>query len=208
MKKEILIFLLITLLIKEIHSFNNRIKGFISSTVLISGLTLNNPIISNAVTIPTNTYINERYHTSFNYPKDWIFSEGKLSGDRKIEAYTDPNDADTSISIVITAIPADFTKLGSFGTGKDTIRDYLVPKNVPDGVCTSNVLNENVKGETYVVEYTVECQTYDKKHITSIFALRPAESVIGLTLQTKEITYDNKKDSLSVVLPSLNVNRD
>ena len=122
----------------------------------------------------------------------------------------DPNDPDTSISVVISAIPGDYTKLGSFGTGKDTIRDYLVPKNVPDGVCVSNVLNENVKGETYTVEYTVECneKLVDRKHIISIFALRPAESVVGLTLQTLDRSFDTKKDYLNVVLPSLNVNRD
>lgn len=207
MNKKLLILLLVILLV-EINSFNSRVRGFISSTLLISGLTLN-PINSNAAgTIPTNTYVNERYHTSFDYPQDWVVSEGKLSGDRKIEAFTDPNDPDTSISIVISAIPGDYLRLGSFGTGKDTIRDYLVPKNVPDGVCVSNILNENIKGETYVVEYTVECKTYDKKHITSIFALRPAESVVGITLQSKESTFDSKKDKLAVVLPSLNVNRD
>ena len=187
----------------------NSIKKYISSTLLVTGLVSGlslNPV--NAASIPTNTYINTRYHTSFDYPKDFIRSEGILSGDRKIEAFTDPKDPDTSVSIVITAIPGDFTKLGSFGTGKDTIRDYLVPKNVKDGVCFSEVLNENVKGETYSVEYTVECNTYEKKHIMSVFALRPAETVVGLTVQTKESTFNEKKDLISFIAPSLNVNKD
>ena len=206
MKSMIVILVIIVLLLTGVESLRyTSIKKFISSTILVSGLALNP---ARATEIPKSTYINERYHTSFDYPKDFIASEGKLSGDRKIEAFTDPTDPDTSVSIVITAIPGDFTKLGSFGTGKETIRDYLVPKNVKDGVCFSDVLSENVKGEIYSVEYTVECTSYDKKHLTSVFALRPAESVIGLTIQTKEKTFTDKNNFLSFIAPSLNIHRD
>ena len=66
-----------------------------------------------------------------------------------------------------------------------------------------------MKGETYTVEYTVECdKAYEKKHITSVFALRPAESVVGLTIQTKQSTFNDKKDLINFIAPSLNVNRD
>jgi hypothetical protein len=114
---------IIVCIIPEIYCLRyNNIKKFISSTILVSGLSglSLNPVI--AATIPTNTYINERYHTSFDYPKNWIKSEGQLSGGRPIEVFVDPTDDATSVSVVITAIPADFTKLGSFGGGKETIR--------------------------------------------------------------------------------------
>ena len=42
----------------------------------------------------------------------------------------------------------------------------------------------------------------------SVFALRPAETVVGLTVQTKESTFNEKKDLISFIAPSLNVNKD
>ena len=69
-------------------------------------------------------------------------------------------------------------------------------------------MSETVKGEVYTVEYTVECTSYDKKHLFSVFALRPAESVIGLTIQTKEKTFNDKKNLLNFIAPSLNIHRD
>jgi hypothetical protein len=206
MMKNLLVIIVI-ILITGIESLRfSSIKKYFASTILVSGLALQPVIADNS--IPKSTYINERYHTTFDYPKDFIASQGKISGDRIIEAFTDPTDSDTSVSVVVTGVPGDFTKLGSFGTGKDTLRDYLVPKNVQNGICVSEVLNENVKGETYTVEYTVECNSYAKKHLISVFALRPAESVIGLTIQTKESTYNDKKNLINFIAPSLNIHKD
>ena len=129
----VIVVVIIIVLLTGIESLNiKKFQKLISSTILLSGLALN-PANADQPITPKSTYINERYHTSFDYPTSFIASEGKLSGDRKIEAFTDPTDPDTSVTVVITGIPADFTKLGSFGTGKETIRDYLVPKNVEDG---------------------------------------------------------------------------
>lgn len=54
------------------------------------------------------------------------------------------------MSVVYTSIPGDYTKISSFGSGKDTIRDYLVPKG--DDV-ESEVLNEKLIGTVYVQTY-------------------------------------------------------
>lgn len=61
----------------------------------------------------------------------WTFDVGALSGERPVDAFVDPNDADSSVSIVYTPIPADFSRLSSFGGGKDTIRQYLLPSGNP-----------------------------------------------------------------------------
>ena len=52
---------------------------------------------------------------------------------------------------------------------------------------TSEVLNEFIKGETYTLEYIVSAPDAPRRHIQSVFALRPQESVVGLTVQTKEV---------------------
>lgn len=86
-----------------------------------------------------------RYHAKFLYPKKYIAQQGLIAGDRVVEAFVDPENPTTSVSIVYTPIPGDFTKISSFGSGKDTIRDYLVPKG--DDI-ESDVLNENLSGNT------------------------------------------------------------
>ena len=90
-----------------------------------------------------------RYHTKFSYPKKYVSQQGVIGGDRTVEAFVDPEIPTTSVSIVYTPIPGDFTKISSFGSGKDTIRDYLVPKG---NDVESEVLNENLIGiYTYIL---------------------------------------------------------
>ena len=72
-----------------------------------------------------NTYENPRYHTVVKYPASWEEKEGELSGGRKLEAFVDPADFDNSISVVFTAVPADYTRLNSFG-GPENLKRYLV----------------------------------------------------------------------------------
>ena len=58
------------------------------------------------------TYTNERYHTVLSYPADFEIKTGQLSGERDVIAFTDPNDPDTSASLVFSPVPAglpDFT---------------------------------------------------------------------------------------------------
>lgn len=143
-----------------------------------------------------NVYENSRYHAKISYPKEYVLNTGVLSSDRKVDAFVDPADEKTSISIVTTAVPGDFNKLGSFGQGKETIRDYMLP--VIDGV-SYQVLNEKVKGETYYIEYTSASDQINR-HIWSIFALKPAEAVIGVTIQTTN--YDDNKDKLDTAFNS------
>ncbi len=82
-----------------------------------------------------------------------------IGGDRVVEAFVDPKTPTTSVSVVYTPIPGDFTKISSFGTGKDTIRDYLVPKG--DNV-ESEVLNEKLNGTGLLQAYF--CNTHSLIH--------------------------------------------
>lgn len=124
---------------------------------------------------------------------------GVLSGDRKVDAFVDPKDPDTSLSIVFTPIPADFSRLTSFG-GKDSIRDYVLPK--AEGV-TTKIVDESVKGEVYTLEYVIDAPSAPTRHVQSIFALRPREAIVAVTIQTKEDSYSANKEKLAVIAPSL-----
>lgn len=147
-------------------------------------------------------YSNERFGTTLKYPLGWEEKTGTLSGDRSVVAFTCPDDKDTSVSLVFSPIPADYNKLNSFG-GKDNLRLYLLPSG--DGISTK-IVDEYVKGESYFLEYVVQADLPDAavtRHVASVFALRPQESVVGLTVQTKEDTYPTYKDVFSAVIPSL-----
>ena len=52
------------------------------------------------------TYTNDRYHTILSYPADFEMKTGQISGDREVIAFTDPNDPDTSASLVFSPVPA------------------------------------------------------------------------------------------------------
>lgn len=152
-----------------------------------------------------DTYQNPRYHTTFEPPAGWTFSTGQISGDRKVEAWVDPKNSVNSVSLVISPVPADFTRLTSFGGGKDTLQEYLIPRG--EGI-ECKVLEEQVKGETYTLEYSVAAPDNPTRHVITAFALRPAESVVGLTVTADEAEWPSLKPQLSKVIPSLNVQAD
>lgn len=65
--------------------------------------------------------------------------------------------------------------------------------------------NSLTTGDTYTVEYVVKLPEQDKKHVVSIFALRPAEAVVGLTIQCLEENYNKNKDDLKAISESFSV---
>jgi len=182
------------------HLFKKHIK--ICTSLIAGGILSSQSSYASTETPSSKTYTNERYHTELHYPSNWNQQFGELSGERSLVAFVDPDDSDTSASVVFTPIPADYTKLNSFGGGKETLRQYLLPtgENVE-----SNVINENVKGDTYTLEYVVTAPNSPQRHIISVFALRSQESVIGLTIQTKESDFLSKKQTLEAIAPTLRV---
>ena len=182
------------------HNFGRKLTNTIAS-VVSSALLVNGMIPTSATAADLQQYRNDKFQTSLGFPSDWETKFGTLSGQRSIVAFTDPNDQDTSASIVFSPIPADYTKLSSFG-GKDSLRVSLLPSG--EGVSTK-VVDEKVKGESYYIEYVVSAPDAPTRHVQSVFALRPQESVIGLTIQTKEETYDKYKSLLGEILPTFHV---
>lgn len=69
-------------------------------------------------------------------------------------------------------------------------------------------LDESVKGESYFLEYIVNAEGTPKRHVKTVFSLRPAEFVVGLTAQTKEETYDKHKDEIDSIVPTFKVDID
>ena len=144
---------------------------------------------------------NDRYHTSFKYPALWEERVGKLSGDRSLTAFVDSSDTDTSVSVAFSPIAADYSHINSFG-GKETLRQYLLP--IGEDV-TTDIIDEHISGESYFLEYLVSIPNKPSRHIQSVFSLRPQESVVGLTIQTKQESYDSNKEYFKNILSSFHV---
>jgi hypothetical protein len=197
------IFLLIFL---SVHSALASLKTRGSSIVtlkksvcafLIGSLTLMDP--SQAVSTEYKQFSNERYHTKLMYPSSWVQKKAELSGSRLLDAFVDPTDADTSASVAITPIPGDFTRLTSFGD----LQSYLLPKG--DGV---TLISDSTKGNAYTVEYVISEPDAPTRHIKTIFGLRPQESVVGLTIQTKESKFEELKKTFEEVSTSFSFDSD
>ena len=181
------------------HS-GDRILGAIG-VALSSLLLFNTPVLSKAVMASEgySSYRNDRYHTSLNYPSEWLQRNGDLSGGRTVDAFVDPKDPDRSVSVVYTPIPADFTKLTSFGD----LQSYLLPKN-QDGY-EYKLISETTKGNMYILEYIAiapESENLPKRHVKTVFALRPAESVVGLTIQSPEEKFESSRTIFDTVFSS------
>lgn len=103
-----------------VKGFNFQVKNLAPLTVQLPRVSLQSatiPILGSLLSIflsvnaagaatEVKTYTNERYHTVLSYPADFVTQTGQLSGERDVIAFTDPNDPDTSASLVFSPVPA------------------------------------------------------------------------------------------------------
>ena len=162
-----------------------------------------NPVNAHALEAPQpplmKTWVDKVDKYSVDYPVGWTVSNGELSGERTVTAFVSDTKESTSISIVATPIPADFTRLTSFGD----LNSYLVPRG--EGIETE-VLSQSSKGESMTIEYVSMKKPEDiKRHVVTVFALRPAESVIGLTAQALEADFAGDKAQIDAAVKSFKV---
>ena len=91
--------------------------------------------------------------------------------------------------------------MNAFG-GSGTLKSYLVPDD-------SSLISEKTYGETYTVSYeTPNTEELKAKHVISVFSLRPAESVVGLTIQTPVERWLKVETELTPIVTSLKVKSD
>ena len=181
----------------KVQNFSNQLKK--SFGAILVSLTLNPSLVQSS---DYKQFSNERYHTKLQYPADWVERKAELSGGRSLDAFVDPQDQDTSASVAISAIPGDFTKLTSFGD----LKGYLLPKS-GDGISTS-LVSESTKGNAYSIEYTISAPDAPTRHVRTVFGLRPQESVVGLTIQSKESKFEELKSTFDLISASFTFDSD
>ena len=142
------------------------------------------------------TFTDSVHKVSVNYPSSWTENKAELSGDRTVDAFVNPADASASISYVWTPIPADFAKLTSFGD----LDGYLIPKG--EGVKTE-VIKKETKGDKMTLEYVTSAPNNPTRHVITVFALRSAEGVAGLTAQSDESSFKSNEPLFKEAVQSL-----
>lgn len=142
------------------------------------------------------TYEDTADSFSIAVPSNWSSGEGSLSGNsgfagasgsRRTLAWfpSDPEVVvrDTNITLTITNVGADFTKLGSFGSpfqfGTSMVnsmdRSYLLraPEVFRRGeeIQIAKLIDAKEVNDMYFVEYTVKKQAEEQKHLLTTLAL-------------------------------------
>ncbi len=172
---------------------NRRLGAKMGAILAAASLTISPAL---AMSEGTKTYTDPLHGVSIAYPWGWQENKADLSGERTVNAFTNPSDSSASVSVVYTPIPADFTKLTSFGD----LDGYLIPKG--DGV-TTEVISKVTKGERVTLEYITTAPNNPKRHVITVFALRPAEGVVGVTAQSEEATFKDNKTVFAESISSL-----
>ncbi|OAY63243.1 PsbP domain-containing protein 3, chloroplastic [Ananas comosus] len=103
-------------------------------------------------------------------PQDWLAGAGEASGIKSVTAFYPEEASDSNVSIVITGIGPDFTRLESFGS-VDAFAESLVNGldrswQRPPGLAAKLVDSKAANG-LYYLEYTLQNPGEKRRHILS-----------------------------------------
>ncbi|KAI7747746.1 hypothetical protein M8C21_008309 [Ambrosia artemisiifolia] len=107
-------------------------------------------------------------------PQDWQIGGGDGNGFKSVTAFFPAEASNSSVSLVITGLGADFTKLESFGK-VDAFAENLVSGldrswQRPPGVTAKLVDSKATKG-MYYIEYTLQNPGESERHLYSVLGI-------------------------------------
>ncbi|KAL4198596.1 hypothetical protein AMTRI_Chr03g46760 [Amborella trichopoda] len=119
-------------------------------------------------------YTDEENKFKLSVPQDWLVGEGDPNGSSLITAFYPEEKADCSVSIVITRLSPDFTRLESFGP-VDAFAETLIGGldrswQRPPGVA-AKLLDSKAKNGLYYIEYSLQNPGESCRHIFSVLGL-------------------------------------
>nr|XP_043614707.1 psbP domain-containing protein 3, chloroplastic isoform X2 [Erigeron canadensis] len=107
-------------------------------------------------------------------PQDWLIGGGEGNGFKSVTAFYPSEAANSNVSLVITGLGADFTKLESFGK-VDAFAENLVSGldrswQRPPGVSAKLIDSKSTKG-MYYLEYTLTNPGESERHLYSVLGI-------------------------------------
>ncbi|CAN6453984.1 unnamed protein product [Victoria cruziana] len=105
---------------------------------------------------------------SISIPPDWIVGQGEPDGSRTVIAFFPKGNTSSSVSLVITGLGPDFTRLESFGN-VDAFAENLIGGldrswQRPPGVA-AKLLDSKAKNGLYYIEYSLQNPGESLRHI-------------------------------------------
>ncbi|XP_031487184.1 psbP domain-containing protein 3, chloroplastic [Nymphaea colorata] len=105
---------------------------------------------------------------SISIPPDWLVGQGEADASRTIVAFFPKGNTSSSVSVLITGLSPDFTRLESFGN-VDAFAENLIGSldrswQRPPGVA-AKLLDSKAKNGFYYIEYSLQNPGESLKHI-------------------------------------------
>ncbi|KAK9129170.1 hypothetical protein Sjap_009657 [Stephania japonica] len=120
------------------------------------------------------SYADEKNKFQIMIPQDWLVGLGQADGFKSVTAFYPQETTDSNVSIAITGIGADFTRLESFGK-VDAFAESLVNGldrswQRPPGVAAKLIDAKAVNG-LYYIEYSLQYPGESRRHIYSAIGM-------------------------------------
>ncbi|KAL3621560.1 PsbP domain-containing protein 3, chloroplastic [Castilleja foliolosa] len=138
------------------------------------------PAVSVALAAESNlsesfrVYTDEVNKYKITIPQDWQVGTGAGDGVRSLTAFYPPDESSSNVSLAITSLGADFTKLESFGK-VDTFAETLIGGldrswQRPPGVA-AKLIDTKASNGLYYIEYTLKNPGESRRHLLSVLGV-------------------------------------
>ncbi|KAF8022457.1 hypothetical protein BT93_F0082 [Corymbia citriodora subsp. variegata] len=119
-------------------------------------------------------YVDDVNKFKISIPQDWLVGSGEPNGFKSVTAFYPKEDSTSNISVAITGIGPDFTKMGSFGK-VDAFAESLVNGldrswQRPPGVAAKLINCRDANG-FYYIEYSLQNPGESQRHIYSAIGM-------------------------------------
>ncbi|KAL8491562.1 hypothetical protein ACS0TY_023236 [Phlomoides rotata] len=119
-------------------------------------------------------YTDEVNKFKITIPKDWQVGTGEGDGVKALIAFYPPEASSSNVSIVITGLGADYTKLESFGK-VDAFAETLIGGldrswKSPPGVA-AKLIDSRASNGMYYIEYTLKNPGESRRHLYSVLGM-------------------------------------
>ncbi|XP_010061238.2 psbP domain-containing protein 3, chloroplastic isoform X2 [Eucalyptus grandis] len=146
-------------------------------------------------------YVDDVNKFKISIPQDWLVGKGEPNGFKSVTAFYPKEDSTSNISVAITGIGPDFTKMGSFGK-VDAFAESLVNGldrswQRPPGVAAKLIDCQDANG-FYYIEYSLQNPGESQRHIYSAIGMafngwyNRLYTVTGQFVEDKSEAYRSK----------------
>ncbi|XP_057436815.1 psbP domain-containing protein 3, chloroplastic isoform X1 [Lotus japonicus] len=162
--------------IEEGHAVNRRQLVFYTSLAAFAAApsTVLKALALNDVVEDVRIYIDDENKFKIEIPQDWEVGTGDSSGFKSLTAFYPKEASSSNVSVAITGLGPDFTKMESFGK-VDEFAETLVSGldrswRKPPGVAAKLINSKSSKG-IYYIEYSLQNPGESRRHLYSAIGM-------------------------------------